>query len=149
MYLINTDGTTEEKSNDFLILGADEITDNFDPSFNGFERRIFDISSVAKNNITAIVFYTDDSSSKQIFWIDNIFIRTQSLYPATGFIRFRHSSNVPVLYNTIMYDADIPDGCDVRVRIRTANSTQLLDRATYSLTLNSGDVFAQTGLMQR
>jgi hypothetical protein len=145
MYLINTDGTTETKSSDFLVLGQDEVTDNYDPAFNGFERRIFDISNTTKSNITSIVFYTDDTTSKQIFWIDNIFIRSQSLYPPSGYIRFRHTSNVSVLFNSISYNADIPEGCDVRVRVRTANSTTLLDRATYSLALNSGDVFAQNG----
>jgi hypothetical protein len=69
MYLVNTDGDTETKSSDFLVLGADEITDNFDADLNGFERRIFDIGNATKDNVTAIVFYTDDAASKQIFWI--------------------------------------------------------------------------------
>lgn len=145
MYLVNTDGDTETKSSDFLVLGADEITDNFDADLNGFERRIFDIGNATKDNVTAIVFYTDDAASKQIFWIDNIFIRSQSLYPTSGYIRFRQTSSVSVLYNSITYVADIPDGCDVRVRARTALSANLLDRATYTLSLNSGDVFAQNG----
>ena len=145
MYFVNGEGSNSIKSDTFLLLSADEITDNIDSSFNSFERRVFDISKINKNNISEIIFYTDDLSSKQTFWIDNIFLRNKSLYPFSGFIRFRYSGNSPVVFNSIDYEADIPDGCDLRVRIRSANSTALLDRSVFTPNLNSGSVFSLQG----
>lgn len=145
MYIVNTVNGVDQKSGDYVVLGADEITQNFDPNMQSFERRAFDISSIARNNITKIVFYTPDFSSGQIFWIDNITIRSRSLYPIDGYLRLRHNSVSPVVFNAVFYEAEIPDGCDLRVRVRVANSEVLLERQPYSTILNSGDVFALSG----
>lgn len=145
MYIINTVNGVDQKSGDYVVLGANEVTQNFDPNMQSFERRAFDISSVARNNITKIVFYTPDFSSGQIFWIDNITIRSRSLYPVDGYLRLRHSSVSPVVFNAIFYDSEIPEGCDLRVRVRVANSAVLLERQPFSPILNSGDVFALFG----
>lgn len=145
MYFINGEGDSKKQSQSYLVLGQDEITDNVDPSFNGFERRVFDISKESKNDIREIVFYTDDTITKHVFWIDNIFIRNQSLFPSRGFIKFRYSSGVPVVFNSVNFDAVIPEECDVRVRIRTANSPSLISRAVFTPLINSGDVFSLYG----
>jgi len=145
MYFINGEGDTATKSQSYLVLGQDEITDNVDPLLNSFERRVFDISKETKNDVRKIVFYTDDSITKQVFWVDNIFVRNQNLFPPSGYIRFRYSSSVPVTFNSINYESIIPDGCDVRIRIRVANSSALLTRAIFTPNLRSGDVFAMQG----
>ena len=145
MYFVNGEGDSAKQSQSYLILGQDEITDNVDPVFNGFERRIFDISKEDKNDIREIVFYTDDTITKHVFWIDNIFIRNQSLFPPSGIIRFRYSSGVPVNFSAINYESTIPDGCDIRVRTRVANSPSLLNRAIFTPNLRSGDVFSLYG----
>lgn len=145
MYFLNGTGPSAVQSQQFMILGADEITENLDQTLNGFERRIIDISKANKNNVEKIVFYTDDTSAQQIFWIDNIFLRASSLYPQRGYITFRHTSASVVTFESVLYEADIPSGCDVRIRVKVANSSNLLDRATYTPPLKSGDVFALTG----
>jgi len=145
MYFVNGEGDTKKQSQSYLVLGPDEITDNVDPVFNGFERRVFDISEEDKNDIREVVFYTDDTVTKHVFWVDNIFLRNQSLFPPSGLIRFRYSSGVPVVFSAINYDALIPEDCDVRVRVRVANSPSLLNRAIYTPVLRSGDVFSLYG----
>jgi hypothetical protein len=145
MYFVNGEGENAKNSVPYLVLGQNEITDNVDPVFNGFERRVFDISNQVKNDVREIIFYTDDTVTKHVFWVDNIFLRNQSLFPLNGTIRFRYSSGVPVLFNSINYDALIPDGCDVRVRIRVANSPSLLNRSIFTPNIRSGDVFSLTG----
>jgi len=145
MYFVNGEGETAKNSQSYLVLGQDEITDNVDPVFNAFERRIFDISKEDKNDIREIVFYTDDTITKHEFWIDNIFIRNQSLFPPNGLIRFRYSSGVPVVFSAINYDSVIPEGCDVRIRVRVANSPSLLNRSIFTPNLRSGDVFSLYG----
>jgi hypothetical protein len=73
MYFVNGEGDDAEQSQDYLVLGEDEITENPDPNANGFERRVFTIDNEERDNVTEIVFYTDDICSKQVFYIDNIF----------------------------------------------------------------------------
>lgn len=145
MYFVNGSGESAEKSQDYLILGPGEITDNIDPSFDGFERRSFDISDAVKDNITQIVFYTDDASTNHVFWVDNIFLRNQSLFPPSGIARYRYSGGSSVLFSAINYDASIPDGCDLRIRVRSANSSSLLSRSVFTKNLRSGDVFSLQG----
>jgi len=145
MYFVNGTGESAEKTQDFLLLAPDQITDNLDPAFNGFERRSFDISQINKDNVTQIVFYTDDTSTKQIFWVDNIFLRNQSLFPPSGIIRFKYSSGSSVLFSAINYEGSVPEGCDLRVRIRASNSSSLLSRSVFTPNLKSGDVFSLQG----
>lgn len=145
MYFINGDGDNAQQSQDYLVLGEDEITENPDPNANGFERRVFSITNEDRDNVTAVVFYTNDICSKHVFYIDNIFLRNQELFPPEGYIRFRYSSQVPVVFNAINYITAEPDGTDVLVRARVANSPVLLNRAAYTPNLSSGDVFALEG----
>lgn len=145
MYFVNGDGETVKNSQSYLVLGQDEITDNVDPVFNTFERRVFDISQEEKSDVREIIFYTDDTITKHEFWIDNIFLRNQSLFPPSGLIRFRYSSGVPVVFSAINYDVTIPDGCDIRIRVRAANSPSLLNRAIFTPNIRSGDVFSLYG----
>ena len=145
MYFVSGTGENAKQSQSYLVLGQDEITDNVDPDFNAFERRVFDISSETRDDIQEIVFYTDDTITKHEFWVDNIFIRNQSLFPPSGLIRFRYSSGVPVVFSAINYEASIPEGCDVRIRVRVANSTALLNRAVFTPNIKSGDVFSLYG----
>ncbi len=145
MYFVNGSGDDATQSQTYLLLGPDEITSNPDRTLNGFERRSFSILNEERANVTELVIYTDDIVSKQVFWIDNIFLRNQALYPPTGYIRFRYSGGVNVNFRSLIYDAVVPDGCDLRVRIRTANSTSLLDRAVFTAPLNSGDLLSLEG----
>ena len=145
MYFVNSEGDSEEKSQEYLILGEDEITSNSDSDMNSFERRSFSIANTKRDDVRKLVIYTDDTVSKHNFWIDNIVVKTESLYASPGFIRFRYSGGVPVLFNSINYDCDIPEDTELRIRIRTANSPSLISRATFSSLLNSGDVFAKEG----
>lgn len=145
MYLINGTGAEETRSSDFLLLNVNEVTDGPNSNVFGFVKRVFNISNFIRNNIRKMVIYTDDTSTDQVFFVDNISIRAATLYPPQGFIKFRHSSAAPVTFNNINYDVVLPDGCDLRVRARVANSPSLLLRAEYTLALNSGDVFQLTG----
>lgn len=145
MYFVNGEGEEAEKSQDYLVLGEDEITENPDPDANGFERRVFSIDNEARGNVTEIVFYTNDICSKHIFYIDNIFLRNQELFPPEGYIRFRYSSQVPVVFNAINYITEIPTGTSILTRARVANSPSLLNRSAFTSNLRSGDVFALEG----
>ncbi len=145
MYFVSGEGENATQSQTYLLLGPDEITTNPDPLLNGFERRAFSISNEIRGDVRKIVIYTDDIVTKHVFWIDNIFIRNQSLFPPEGYIRFKYSSSVNVIFNSISYQSLTPDGTDIRFRIRTANSPSLLSRAIFSPLLNSGDVFAMQG----
>lgn len=145
MYFVNGTGEDAKQSQTYLLLGPDEVTVNSDPEANGFERRSFSIADEDRNDVRELVIYTDDIKTKHVFYIDNIFLRNQSLFPPEGFIRFRYSSGVSVTFNSINYEATVPSGCEVRVRIRTANSPSLLNRAVFTAPLNSGDVFSLEG----
>lgn len=145
MYFVNGAGDNATQSQTYLLLGPDEITSNPDQSANGFERRSFSIIDEARDNVTELVIYTDDIFTKQVFWIDNIFLRNQALFPPTGFIRFRYSSGANITFRSLIFETDIPSGCNIRVRIRTANSTDLLNRAIFSPSLNSGDIIGRHG----
>jgi hypothetical protein len=145
MYFVSGEGENEKQSPDYLLLGEDEITTNPDPEAKGFERRAFSIDSATRNDVRRVVIYTDDTETEHVFWIDNIFLRSQSLYPETGFIRFRYSGGSTVLFNSVNFISDVPEGTELRVRVRTANSPTLLNRASFTPLLNSGDVFARDG----
>jgi len=145
VYFVNGEGESATYSSDFLLLGEDEITSNSDSDMNSFERRSFSIANTKRDNVTKLFIYTEDIVSKHTFWIDNIIVKSESLYASPGFIRFRYSGGVPVVFNSINYDCEIPDGTELRFRIRTANSPSLIDRASFSSLLNSGDVFAKEG----
>lgn len=145
MYFVNGTGDSAKQSQTYLILGPDEITTNSDPDVNGFERRSFSVAEEDRNDVREIVIYTDDIKTKHVFYIDNLFLRNQSLYPPEGFIRFRYTSGVSVTFNAINYEAVVPDGCELRVRIRTASSASLLNRSVFTAPLQSGDVFAVDG----
>ena len=145
MYFVNGEGEDVEQSQTYLILGTDEITVNSDPEVNGFERRSVSISEENRSDVREIVIYTDDIKTKHVFYIDNIFLRNQSLFPPEGYIRFRYSSSVSVNFNAINFENTVPDGCNLRVRIRVANSPGLLSRSVFTSPLNSGDVFDLDG----
>ena len=145
MYFVNGTGDNATHSQTYLLLGPDEITSNPDQAANGFERRSFSIIDEVRDNITELVIYTDDIVTKQVFWIDNIFLRNQALFPPTGFIRFRFTSGVNITFRSLIFETDIPDGCNIRARIRTANSTDLLNRSVFGPLLNSGDIIGKQG----
>jgi hypothetical protein len=145
IHFINGVGNDAVQSSDFILLGINEITDSPDASIYGYVRKVLNISQIVRNNIQKIVIYTDDTTTGQIFWIGSIFLRSSTLYPQFGVLKFRHSSAAPVVFNSIIYDADIPSNCDLRVRAKVANSAALLQRSEYTLALNSGDVFGLVG----
>ena len=136
---------TEFTSQDFLLLGEDEVTTNLDPDLNGFERRTFSIKNITRNNVTKLTIFTDDNITKHTFYLDNIFLRNQAQFPPEGSITFRYSSGTSVLFNSINFEADEGANTDIQIRARVANSSQLLDRSVFTPILKSGDVFALEG----
>lgn len=146
MYFVNegSDGVLK-KSSEYLILAQDEITENPDPALKGFERRVLSIENEERDNIKEIIFYSASTASDFHFYVDNIFMRSQQLFPEQGFVRYRYSSQVPVIFNAINYESDTPDDTQIKVRAKIANSPTLLKRATFTNNLNSGDVFALEG----
>ena len=129
----------------FVLLAQDEVTENADPLLNSFETRVIDISAITRDNITSIVFYTDETEQDLTFYIDNIYVRGQAQFTQTGTATYRFATSATVIFNSISYEAAVPEGCSLSVKVRVANSVDLLDRQTYSGNLLSGSVINKTG----
>jgi len=147
VYMFFTNGTGDDAVDmeSLILLTADEVTVHGDPSRNNFEQRIFDISDNDRGEVTRIVIYTDDLSSNFEFYLDNILVRNQQLFIPSGTIRFRYSGSAQVAFHSIFYDASIPPSTSVRVRIKTAEAAGLLNRASYSRYLNTGETLGASG----
>lgn len=140
-YIVNNNLPSEP----FVLLSQDEVTENADPLLNSFETRVVDISNIARNNISAIVFYTDETEQDLTFYIDNIYIRGQARFTQSGTVVYRFSTSATVIFNSLFYTAVIPEGCSLDVKIRVANSIELLDREVFTSNLLNGSVINRTG----
>jgi len=126
---------TKKPSTSWTLLAQDE-------SMSSFEEKSFDISNLGLTEVTQIAIYTDDDF---IFDIDDIEVRKTNLLAESGTIRFRYSTEASVVFHSIFYNADVPDGTSLSVRVKTASSSDLLSRSAYSFPLSSGGVIASTG----
>lgn len=131
--------SSNNKSPDFTVLGQDEITD-------GFEFRTIDLTTIEfANDIKSFVIYSDDHTSDFTYFIDNINIRRALLLPEEGTLKVRYSSGAPVVFSVLEWTSTEPPGTEIEVRARAANGSVLLNRATYTDFLNSGDAINLEG----
>ena len=140
----------DEDDNDlitYILLNANEDTTLTNPETSGFKLSTFDISTVENiDKIKKISITTDQIiNTTEQFFIDTIYLSSEEHVMPQGNLRLRYNSVTPVIFSSIEYEANIPVGTDLLVRIRTANSVEELITATFSNLLNSGEVFNLTG----
>ncbi len=144
-YVYKTSSGQEQFSDLFLLLSANEVTDNPEATERDFEQRIFSIVDQNRTNIIKFIIFTDDTQDDFKFYIDDIYLRNTALFSPQGTIRFRYTSGSQLTFHSIYYTIDKPDGTAVSIRVKVANTEELLSRATYTRLLNSGDIFALPG----
>lgn len=128
------------------IIAKNHITSNSDVAYNNFEEKELSLAGLELDNVTKMEIWTEDMNSEFVFYIDNIFVRRGNIVRSPGNIKFRHTSQTNVVFQTVIYnDAYIPEGTDILVKVKTANSESLLNNASYSNYLGSGDVFSYSG----
>lgn len=131
--------SSDNKSPDFTVLDQDEITDDF-------EFRTIDLTTIAfANDIKSFVIYSDDHTSSFSYFVDNINIQRALLLPEEGTLKVRYSSGASVVFSTLEWTSTEPPGTELEVRARSANGSVLLNRATYTDFLNSGDAINLEG----
>lgn len=136
LYFTDSSGN---KSPDFTILDQDEITDDF-------EFRTIDLTSIVfANDIKSFVIYSDDHTTEFTYFIDNINIQRALLLPEEGTLKVRYSSGASVVFSVLEWTSTEPPGTELEVRARAANGSVLLNRATYTDFLNSGDAINLEG----
>jgi len=131
----NIDGIKKPTSS-WVLLQQNE-------TMSELEEKTFNISGLGLDSVSQITIYTSDDFT---FDIDDILARRTNLVSDSGNVRFRTQSESNVVFHSIYYDATTPEDTSVEVRIKSASSTGLLDRAGYSKSLNSGDIFGVEGM---
>ncbi len=127
------------KTPDFTILSQDEVTENF-------EMRVIDLTTVTfRNDIASITIYSDDNVNPFVYFIDNIHIQKAILLPSEGTLKLRHSTSASVTFSTLTWETTELTGTEIAIRARAANGTVLLNRATFTDFLNSGDILNLQG----
>lgn len=135
-----------ENSADFTILEQDEVTDNPNPSFNGFEIRVVDMASIPfRDNVKSFTIYTDDTVNPFTFFVDDINIQRAVLLPEEGTLKLRYSTSSQVSFVSIDWDSIEPPGTQLDIRARSSNGTAFLTRSTYTPLLESGDLINLEG----
>lgn len=130
----------------FLLLSADEVTTLDNAETNGFELKQFAISGFERNAVGSIEFITDTISNEtETFYIDTIFLTSQTFLLPTGTITLRYNTTSAVIFSSLEFFGDFPSGTDTRVRARVANTLEGLADATYTSLLNSGEAFTLPG----
>ncbi|NJL70334.1 MAG: hypothetical protein HC888_01390 [Candidatus Competibacteraceae bacterium] len=127
------------------MLSADEITTAVTTGNNGFAIKAFGIGNEVRGCVERVVLFTDDTTSGFKFFLDNIRVRNTSLFEESGTLKLRYSGGAPVVFHSLMFDAELPEGTDIRFRVKVANSPGLLTRAQFTNALSSGMVFALPG----
>lgn len=127
------------------IIDKDHATSNTDSSKNEFEQIIVDLTVLDVTNVTKIRFLTDEISDTFNFLVDEIEVRRENLVLPNGKVRYRYFTESDVVFHSIWYEALTPSNTSVEVRVKTSSSTSLLNRASYSLPITSGDIFALAG----
>lgn len=127
------------KSIDYIILDANEITSNLDSSANDFKQFDILLATVPfREKIRKFVIYTDDIETNFSFFIDFINIQRAILLPEDGSLVLRYASGAKVTFSTIEWESIEPSGTSITVRARAADGTVLLNRATYTPLLTNG-----------
>lgn len=140
LYFTDSSGN---KSPDFTILDEDETTDDASSSF---EFRTIDLTTIPfANDIKSFVIYSDDHTTEFVYFLDNINIQRALLLPEEGTLKVRYSSGASVIFSTLEWTSTEPPGTELEVRARAANGSVLLNRATYTGFLNSGDAINLEG----
>ncbi|MHA2279304.1 MAG: hypothetical protein ACXAC5_00225 [Promethearchaeota archaeon] len=129
----NLSTLTGTKSPDLSLLAQDQITGNF-------EARDVDLTTIPfRNDIKHIVIFSDDHTNNFTYFIDNMHIEKAVLLPEEGTMKLRYAAGAPVTFSTLEWTSTEPPGTEIEVRARAANGTVLLNRATFTDFLNSGD----------
>ncbi|MCF7795989.1 hypothetical protein K9M42_02750 [Patescibacteria group bacterium] len=151
-YEINAEIPDENQIGPFEIIPENHITSNQDDSKNNFEEKVINLSQIKQvpnlkniDNLTKIVFYTDELDDDFIFYIDNIYARRTNLVAPSGSVRLRYSTQAQVTFHSIFYEGSVPNNTNINVRVKTSNSEEALSRAPYTMYLNSGQIFATEG----
>ena len=143
IYFTDSEG---ENSAEFTLLEQDEITDNPDPLSNGFEIRVIDIATIsARADVKSFTIYTDDTINPFSFFVDDINIQRAVLLPEEGRLVLRYSAGSQVTFANIEWSSTEPPGTQLDVRVRAANGTAFLTRASYTALLESGDTINLEG----
>lgn len=127
------------RTSPWIILERNYVTSSDN---NNFEEFAFDISGYNVDEIQQLVIYTEDIVD---FVMDDIHVRRRNLYEPSGTIRFRHTTGSRVNFQSIFYNAEIPEGTSLSIRVKVASTDELLPRAAYTLPLLSGNIFAIDG----
>lgn len=134
----DTDGN--HRSPDYTLLEDNEVTSNSNPSFNDFETRTIDLSSIPFNDtIKGVVIWTDDLSSNFKFFLDNMLLVRDVVLPEEGQLKLRYSTSKSVTFRQIEYSSEETNGSSISMRARASNSTALLTRSNYTSTVSSGE----------
>lgn len=140
LYFTNSSG---DKSPDFTVLDVDETTDS---ATSGFEFRTIDLTAISfSNDIASFVIYSDDHTTDFTYFIDNINIQRALLLPEEGTLKVRYSTGAAVVFSMLEWTSTEPPGTEIEVRARSANGSVLLNRATFTGSLNSGDAINLEG----
>jgi len=157
MYVINGDNRATDSDGNFTgsygsveagnIAGIKKPSASWtllaeDEYMSSLTEKVFDISSLGLDEVSQITIYTEDDFT---FEIDDIFARRTNLVSESGSVTYRYSTEASVVFHSIFYEANTPDGTSVSVRVKAAGSDNLLSRSAYTLPLDSGDVFAFGG----
>ncbi len=142
LYFTDSSGN---KSPDFTVLESALLASE-DGTTDDFEFRTIDLTAIAfANDIKSFVIYSDDHTSDFSYFIDNINIQRALLLPEEGTLKIRYSSGAAVVFSVLEWTSAEPPGTELEVRVRAANGSVLLNRATYTDFLNSGDAINLEG----
>jgi hypothetical protein len=130
----------------FKILDEDEVTVLDNPLTNGYALKEFDISASSRDTVASYVLYTGDiANTTEIFFVDSIYLKNDNILLPQGSLRLRYNTSSSVIFNSVEYVGTIPQGTDLRVRVRVADTLEELATATFSTLLSSGETFALNG----
>ncbi len=135
-----------EQSTEYIILQSGEQTENPDPTANGFELRIVDLTTLPfADAVKGFVIYTDDLENPFSFFIDFINIQRAVLLPEEGLLRIRAALGAQVTFAQVEFDVIEPPGSLITVKARAASGTAFLVREDFTAELDSGDVINLKG----
>ena len=113
-----------------------------DENMSSLTEKVFDISTLGLTDVTQITIFTEDSF---IFEVDDIEVRRTNMVSESGTIKFQYQTEANVIFHSIFYDINTPSGTTAAVRVKISSTSDLLSRASWSLPVNSGDVFSLNG----
>lgn len=130
----------------FQLLAEDEVTVTSNVENNGYATKSFSLSGISRAEVGGYVAYTGNILSEtEGFYMDNIILRNENILLPQGNLRFRYNTTSAVVFNSVEFTSSIPDGTDLRVRVRVASSLEALATAPFGPLLNSGEVIGLNG----